>query len=502
MVAILVLADLDGVIGNQRGDMSEHLDQNLSAVRKLMAAPPGARGAKAPAPAARSPAAASSPAVKVSSTVKQTPAYCHSQGFKPANGSLLYLYVWAGVENAVGASAAASTPGGNTAKDFVATLDVTNGSPCFGKVVSAADVPTSGNEPHHVGLSINGTVLGVGGFNSWRYKQPSVYFFDVASNPAAPKYIKSITPELGTTTDDLIRLPNGGFLVSLMGNSTEVSVDGCVRVTVAGGTPGRVAEIDANLNLVAEHPRSNSNIEHFNPHGLSLTPGPLNRMVTLDYVEYGSTFKPASEVKYRTTARIWDQKKREIIKVLDLGPQAKGLMTASFLPNGKAQFLITAGHGVLYLLDADQQVAKPVFDFKAGDGHCVLMLPFKNGTRVIASIYTKDEVQLLDISNTSNVKLLQTMALPKKAGPHATVLAPGDKLLAISTYYVQHDHGLGFAAPFTDVGEKGVRLYSVAADGNSITSHPKVPYIDFKNLFPHKGTARPHGMAFKAVPVK
>lgn len=33
------------------------------------------------------------------------------------------------------------------------------------------------------------------------------------------------------------------------------------------------------------------------PHGLGLTPGPINRMVTLDYVDYSTTFKPSSNVK-------------------------------------------------------------------------------------------------------------------------------------------------------------------------------------------------------------
>jgi hypothetical protein len=37
-------------------------------------------------------------------------------------------------------------------------------------------------------------VLGVGGFNSWRFKQPSLYFFDVKSDPSNPKFIKAITP--------------------------------------------------------------------------------------------------------------------------------------------------------------------------------------------------------------------------------------------------------------------------------------------------------------------
>lgn len=44
-------------------------------------------------------------------------------------------------------------------------------------------------------------------------------------------------------------------------------------------------------------------------------------------------------------------------------------------------------------------------------------------------------------------------------------------------------------------------MYTVAEDGNSFAPHDKAPMIDFKNLFPHKGIARPHGMAFKAVSV-
>lgn len=62
----------------------------------------------------------------------------------------------------------------------------------------------------------------MGGFNSWRFNQPSIYFFDVASDPARPKFIKSVTPTKGAVADDLIRLPNGGFLVSLMGDKQGV----------------------------------------------------------------------------------------------------------------------------------------------------------------------------------------------------------------------------------------------------------------------------------------
>lgn len=189
-------------------------------------------------------------------------------------------------------------------------------------------------------------------------------------------------------------------------------------------------------------------------------------------------------------------------------------------------------------------VTLQVYDFKVGDGHCVLSVPFKNATRVLLSIYTSDQVQqcvhgglliisssrdcllswcgcnanqhmccccvhahaspqvqLLDIADPAQAKLLQNLDLPPGTGPHATVLAGNERLLAVSTYYVKHDFGRGVAPPFTVDNEKGVRLYTVAEVGNSFKPHPSVPLINFSGLSPHKGIARPHGMAFKSVAV-
>lgn len=66
--------------------------------------------------------------------------------------------------------------------------------------------------------------------------------------------------------------------------------------TPAGGAPGRVAEVDANLNLIAEHPRSDNNMEGFNPHGLAIASS-ADRFITLDYAEYRTTFKPSTYIK-------------------------------------------------------------------------------------------------------------------------------------------------------------------------------------------------------------
>lgn len=121
---------------------------------------------------------------------------------------------------------------------------------------------------------------------------------------------------------------------------------------------------------------------------------------------------------------------------------------------------------------------------------------------IAAAFVAVSQVRLLDISNPYKLQELQNFDLPKNTGPHAIVSAPGDRLVALSNYYVEHNRGAGIATPFTDTSDKTVRLFTVAADGNSFAPHPKVPVIDFKSAFPHKGIARPHGMAFKAVPVQ
>src|SRR3989442_10011801 len=51
-------------------------------------------------------------------------------------------------------------------------------------------------------------------------------------------------------------LPDGGFLVTMMGGP-------------AGHAPGRVAEFNSKLELVAEHP-ANPPDDGFNPHGISV----------------------------------------------------------------------------------------------------------------------------------------------------------------------------------------------------------------------------------------
>jgi hypothetical protein len=55
-------------------------------------------------------------------------------------------------------------------------------------------------------------------------------------------------------------------------------------------------------------------------------------------------------------------------------------------------FYISAGRGVLYLLDALAGSVTEVYDGTVGEGHCVMTPPFRNTFRIMVDFYTSDQV--------------------------------------------------------------------------------------------------------------
>jgi selenium-binding protein 1 len=158
-----------------------------------------------------------------------------------------------------------------TNPDFLAVVNFDQDSRDYGKVIATSPLPepgATGNEFHHIGLSVDDKVVACGGLLSVLKGQKEVFFWDV-SDPAAPKFITSADPPLSAITDEFYALPEGGFLVTMMGGAK-------------GHAPGRVAEFDRRLNLVREHPE-NPPEDGFNPHGIAVRPE-INLMVTSDFV--------------------------------------------------------------------------------------------------------------------------------------------------------------------------------------------------------------------------
>ncbi|TLZ30142.1 MAG: hypothetical protein E6K25_08625, partial [Gammaproteobacteria bacterium] len=154
--------------------------------------------------------------------------------------------------------------------DFLAVVNFDETSADYGKVIARAPLPepgATGNEMHHIGVSAGGTVVACGGLLSVLKGQKEIFFWNV-SDPTKPEFIAAADPPLSSITDEFQALPDGGFLVTMMGSAT-------------GHAPGRVAEFDRHLDLVAEHP-ANPPDDGFNPHGIAVR-RELNLMVTSDF---------------------------------------------------------------------------------------------------------------------------------------------------------------------------------------------------------------------------
>src|SRR6185295_13460964 len=217
-----------------------------------------------------------------------------------------YLYVWAGDQ-------ARARP------DFLAVINFDDDSPNYGKVIRTVPLPgagSTGNEPHHVGLSKDGRVLACGGLLSVLKGQKEIFFFDV-SNPAFPSFISAADPPLSAITDEFYALPNGGFLVTMMGGAN-------------GAHPGRVAEFNRNLRLVAEYPKDPP-ADGFNPHGISVRPE-MNLMVTSDFICPSTTLHAVpGGLDLRGSIRVWLFKRRVILKTITL-PGPAGTIDVKLIP--------------------------------------------------------------------------------------------------------------------------------------------------------------------------
>ena len=199
------------------------------------------------------------------------------------------LYVWAGDQ-------------ARTSPDFLAVIDFAQESMNYGHVMTTkplAGPGSTGNEPHHVGLSGDGRTLALGGLLSVLKGQPEIFFFDV-SRPTAPRFISSADPPQSAITDEFYAIPGGGFLVTMMGGAQ-------------GHHPGRVVEFDDKLRLLAEHP-SQPPDDGFNPHGISVNPR-HNLMVTSDFICPSTTLNAMpGGLDLRGSIRVWALQPRQIVK--------------------------------------------------------------------------------------------------------------------------------------------------------------------------------------------
>src|SRR6266850_724296 len=378
-----------------------------------------------------------------------------------------HLFVWAGDQARANA-------------DFLAVINFDQHSKHYGDVITTFPLPNpgaSGNEPHHVGLSADGNVLAAGGLLSVLKGQNEIFFFDV-SNPNRPRFLSSANPPLSAITDEFQALPDGGFLVTMMGGP-------------AGHAPGRVAEFNEKLELVAEHP-ANPPDDGFNPHGISVRPE-LNLMVTSDFICPATTLHAMpGDLELRGSARVWDFRERRILRTIKM-PDGAGTIDVKLIPGDDEARAFTAGmiDDKLYLLGTAQGTATPVFDFStiAKGGWPQLMRMTNDGKRLFVSLNVAGKVVMFDTSNPRRPRVLKILDLGANSGPHYIALTQDEKRLVISDYFLNEDDA-------GKVHAEGDHLVHVARVTNrDLVLDPRFQ-LDFNTVFT-TGPARPHGVAFK-----
>jgi hypothetical protein len=378
-----------------------------------------------------------------------------------------HLFVWAGDQ-------------ARRAADFLAVVNFDEQSPDYGKLIATVPLPVPGetsNEPHHVGLSADGRVLACGGLLSVLKGQKEIFFFDV-SDPAQPRFLSSADPPQSAITDDFYPIRGGGFLVTMMGGA-------------AGHHPGRVAEFDRDLRMVAEYP-ADPPADGFNPHGISVRPD-ANLMVTSDFICPATTLHAVpGNPDLRGSVRVWDFKQRKILRTVTL-PHAAGSIDVKLIPHDTKGRAYTAGmtDDTLYLVDTRKGTARDVFDFRtvAPGGWPQLMRMTRDGRRLFVSMNVAGKIAMLDTSDPVHPTLMAVLDLGAASGPHYIALTNDDRRLVITDYFLNEDD----AGKVHAEGDHRVHVALVSKD--DLVLDPRFR-LDF-NTAVATGPARPHGVAFK-----
>jgi len=265
-----------------------------------------------------------------------------------------------------------------------------------------------------------------------------------------------------------------------------------------GGTPGRVAEFDKHLQMVAEwpvHPPHHG----FNPHGISARPE-VNLMVTSDFMMPSSTLDSfPGDPELRGSIRVWNFQDREIINTIQI-PGALGTMDVKLIPGDPLERAFTAGmfDGLVYLINTRNGTSQVVFDCENIVPHVevpirggmvqLLAMP-RSGDRLLFASFQAGQIGMLDVSDPEHPFQTGIINLGVNTGPHAIALTDDDKRLIVTDYFLNEDD-------FGKIHFEGDhRVHVIEVFKNHLRLDPRFD-LDFNTAF-SAGPARPHGIAMK-----
>jgi selenium-binding protein 1 len=425
---------------------------------------------------------ASSLAVEAATATTEAAAAAPSTDLTPAWGarSRQYLYIWAGAV-------------GRQVPDRLVTFDFDPWSSNYGKMVSQTLTETTGNEPHHCGISVDRKRMVCGGLLSLLKAQDEIFVFDIETDPAHPKLIRTTKSTHGSIPDEFVPMADNTFLLSNMGSNS-------------GGSPGRIAKVDSNGNVLAEYPENPP--ADFNPHGVQVRTD-LNLMATCDYVDPASTLNMVpGGVVLRSSIRIWNLKEMKIVNTI-YTPQGSGTMDCKMYhkdPRARG-YMGGSGNGEVYQWDSAAGTAKKVINMNDDVISWFFMKPFYTVTAQYMAMTPDDRFLFIpyvsapgrwnekqgyysgivsyDVSDPNAVRKVHNERFPAYAGPHLCHIM-GNRLVT-TDYFLDEDD---FGKIHMD-GDHVVRVFTISSSG---VLYPEPRFqVDMDEVIPGI-ELRPHGM--------
>ena len=319
---------------------------------------------------------------------------CQSPFLPKVTGQEDYIYVWT-----LGVKGVAD---GN---DSIVTVDVNPGSSRYGRIVHRAPVPGQ-HEAHHAGFTDDRRFLWAGGLDT-----SQIFIFDVASNPAQPKLVKTIKTFVKDT---------GG----LVGPHTFYPLPGRMLITALSNSKD-----DGGRTGMAEYTNDGKFIrtiwmpaEAVYGYDVRVNVN-LNRMLTSSFTGRKNYMRPVGELlkdaeamkQFGSSVVVWDFHARKPLQVLSV-PGAPLELRWALLPNHRYAFTSTALTGQLVLIyqqDNGTWASKNIAEIGPNLPVDISIAP--DDSKIYVNSYGDGTMRIYDVSNPFEGKLLQEMKLGDQA---------------------------------------------------------------------------------------
>ena len=322
-----------------------------------------------------------------------------------AQGIAQYLYLWTASDD-------------DQQPDFLAVLDVTEGGPRYGRLVTTLPVPGRGNGPHHTEHEMPPDHrLFANGFRSGQS-----FVFDLSA-PGRPRIAASFGDVEGYShPHSFLRLPTGNVLATfqMRHGATAMTPGGLVELT-PDGRPVRSRSADA--------PGTDPALRVYSG---AVVPA-LDRIVT-------TTTDMAGDTAASRTVQVWRLSDLALLQAVNLPDGAtggEGLLSAEprLLADGRTVLVSTFSCG-LYLmsgLDGPAPSARLVTSFPRRAGtYCAI--PVVVGHYYLVTVPAWSAVVSLDVRNPASPREVSRVTLGPDDVPHWIAVSPDHARVVVTGY--------------------------------------------------------------------